>query len=73
MKLRIVFILSIVTFVFSCRQIPEEDKTVNENISLNNPVLVKINFLGTEYVNEFTANTQLAENQVVGGGGGANL
>jgi len=42
--LRTLFILSIVSFMFSCRKIPEDEKIENENISLGKPVSVKTNF-----------------------------
>jgi|GEM_PF-5129184 len=32
--LKLLFLLSIISFVFSCRQIPEDEKMYNENISL---------------------------------------
>jgi len=62
------FILSITLFVFSCRTPIENDKIKNENISIFEPVDVKINYLGVVWGNEMGENIQYAENELVGGG-----
>jgi len=66
-NLKILFILSVSSFVFSCRYIPENEKYHNENISLGKPVLVNINFLGIEYENYFPQNTFMSGNNTWGG------
>jgi len=48
--LKSLFVLSIISFVFSCRQIPEDERNEIENISLGKPVSVKINLKGVEWM-----------------------
>jgi len=67
MKLKLLFTLSIFLF-FSCRQIPENERFNSEKISSNNPVCVKIKFLGIEYNNNILNNSLISENNSGGGG-----
>jgi len=51
--LKPLFVLSTISFVFSCRQVLEENKETIENISSNDaPISVKVNFQGIEYGDE---------------------
>jgi len=63
------FLLSIVLFVFSCRQIPEDERNEIENISLGRPVLVKTNFQRIEWGNSTPENKPVSENGSLRGGG----
>jgi len=65
--LRYSFVL-LVFFLFSCRTAPENEQYSGENISLEVPVSVKINFFGVEYENEISQNDLMAENNTWGGG-----
>jgi len=60
--LRTLFLLSITLFVFSCRQIPEDEKMDNENISLGQPVSVKINLKGVEWMSNINESHFVGEN-----------
>jgi len=60
--LRSIFILSIVLVIFSCRQIPENDKIVSRDASL------KINIIGIEYGNIINETALSGENNTWGGG-----
>jgi len=66
-NLTFVFLLSLFYFALSCRVAPENEKPENENISLKNPVSIKINFLGIEQENEIPENTLVSENNSWGG------
>jgi len=66
--LKILFTLSILSFVFSCDSLLEGERIGSENRSSEKPVSIKINFIGTEYINNISQNSQLPENQLVGGG-----
>jgi len=66
--MRVALILLIFCFILSCRTLPDNERVEGENISLGAPVSVKINFLGTEWMSDISKNTQLSENQLVGGG-----
>jgi len=46
--LKSLFILSTICLIFSCRQIPEDEKMDSENVSLEKPVSVKIDIQGVE-------------------------
>jgi len=65
--LRILFILPIVLSIFSCRQIPEDEKVDSENISLGKPVSVKINLQGVEWMSNINENSLVSENNSWGG------
>jgi len=60
--LKTLFILSMISFVFSCRQIPENEGIESENISYNEPTPVKINFYGIDHANNDLENTPVSEN-----------
>jgi len=62
--LKPIFVLSIFSFIFSCRQVPEKDNIVNGDVSL------KINIVGIGYDNVINATTVNSENNSGGGGGG---
>jgi len=62
------FILSIFSFIFSCRHIPNNEEMDSENISLSEPKSVKIKFLGVEYQKNDPNNTLISENATEGGG-----
>jgi len=64
---RTLFLLSIVLFTFSCRQIPEDDKMDGENISFGKPVSVKINLQGVEWLSNINDNSLIGENNSWGG------
>jgi len=66
--LKLLFSLSITAFTFSCRQIPEDEKMDNENISLLKPVSVKIDLQGIEWLSNINDNTLVSENNSWGGG-----
>jgi len=65
--LKTLFVLSIVPFVFSCRQIPENEEVESEIISYNGPISIKINFHGVDYANDNLENTPISENNSWGG------
>jgi len=65
---RILSILSIIVFMFSCRQIPEDEKIDNENISFGEPVSVKIDLQGVEWMSNINDNALVSENNSWGGG-----
>jgi len=67
--LNILFISSIFSFIFSCRQIPDEEEIDSVYISLNNPVSVKIKFHGFEYEKSSPINTIISENNTEVGEG----
>jgi len=70
--LNTLFILSILLVVFSCRQIPEEEKLISEdtsNIAPENLALVSINVTGTEWENQ-TISVNPDEQGVSALGGG---
>jgi len=67
--LKSLFLLSIILLTISCRQIPEDEKMDNENISLGSPVSVKINFKGVEWVGDINETPFVSENNSWGGGG----
>jgi len=60
--LKSLFLLSITLFVFSCRQIPEDERNEIENISLGQPVSVKINLKGVEWTGDINENPIVGEN-----------
>jgi len=66
--LRILSVLSIISFTFSCRQIPEDEKIDDVNISFGNPISVKIDLQGVEWVNNINYNGLISENNSWGGG-----
>jgi len=66
--LRMLFLLSIILFVFSCRQIPEDERNEIENISLGQPVSVKINLKGVEWMSNINESHFVGENNSWGGG-----
>jgi len=66
--LRTLFLLSITLFTFSCRQIPEDEKMDNENISFGEPVSVKINLQGVEWLSNINDNGLVSENNSWRGG-----
>jgi len=65
MNSKLLYILSIVSFIFSCRQIPEEEKIESKNISSNEPVSVRIDYLGEEWENEIISDVQDSEYQSI--------
>jgi len=65
--LKPLFLLSIISFTFSCRQIPEDDKIDGENISLGKPVSVKIDLQGVEWMSNINDNALISENNSWGG------
>jgi len=66
--LRTLFILSIILFVFSCRQIPEDEKMNNENISPGGLVSIKTNLKNIEWINNTNENPLVSENNSEGEG-----
>jgi len=64
--LRILSTLSIISFTFSCRQIPENDEI--ENISFGESVPVKIASSETFWTNNINDNALVSENNSWGGG-----
>jgi len=64
--LKTLFLLSIIVFTFSCRQIPENDEI--ENISFGDPVSVKIASSETIWANNINENNLVSENNSWGGG-----
>jgi len=66
--LKHLLVFSIISFVFSCRTIPENEEVESGNISSETPVLVKINFLGAEWMSDISKNTFISENNSRGGG-----
>jgi len=60
--LKSLFVLSIVSFMFSCRQIPEDEKMDSENISFGKPVSVKIDLQGVEWMSNINENSLISEN-----------
>jgi len=64
--LKMLSVLSIIVFTFSCRQIPENDEI--ENISFGEPVSVKIASSETLWANNINDNTLVSENNSWGGG-----
>jgi len=55
--LKPLFVLSTISFVFSCRQMLEENKVTIENTLSNDaPISVKVNFQGIEYGDEISEN-----------------
>jgi len=64
---RIVFVLSIIIFTFSCRQIPEDETIDSENISFGEPVSVKIHLQEVEWLSNINDNTLVSENNSWGG------
>jgi len=65
--LKSLFVLSIVSFTFSCRQIPEDEKMDSENISFGKPVSVKIDLQRVEWMNNINDNAIVSENNSWGG------
>jgi len=63
--LRILSLLSIIVFTFSCRQIPENDEI--ENISFGEPVSVKIASFEILWSNNINENNLVSENNSWGG------
>jgi len=54
------FLLSIIVFTFSCRQIPENDET--ENISFGEPISVKIDLKGVEWMSNINDSSLISKN-----------
>jgi len=65
--LKQLFILSIFSFVYSCRTTPENNEFENKNISSKTPVSVKINFLGVDFENNNQENDLMSKNNTRGG------
>jgi len=65
--LRILSTLSIIVFMFSCRQIPEDEAIDNENISFGKPVSVKINLQWVEWLSNINESSLVSENNSWGG------
>jgi len=53
--------------VISCRVTPQDDNSVNENISSNELVSVKINFSGVKWEDGINENPFISENNSRGG------
>jgi len=68
MRPRLLFFLSLLSFVFSCRNIPENEKQSIEDTSLKTHVLLNINIIGAEWENSNLENTLVPENNLQGGG-----
>jgi len=66
--LKQLFLLSIIVFTFSCRQIPEDEKMGGENISFGKPVSVKIDLQSVEWMSNINDNALVSENNSWGGG-----
>jgi len=66
--LKLLFVLPIVLFTFSCRQIPEDEKMDNENISFGEPISVKIDLKEVEWMSNINDNAIVSENNSGGGG-----
>jgi len=67
LHLRAISILFICVVIFSCRQIPEEEKIKDENGSFENFALVKINLDKVEFKYNNIQNTPFDENNTWGG------
>jgi len=61
------FILPIFTIIVSCRVTPQDENLESGNISSNEPISVKINFLGVVQDDKIDENPHIAENNSGGG------